>query len=37
MANDMDHVEKDLEATYDLDDMTDETKGRATKHGICTI
>ena len=28
MANDMDHVERDLDASYELDDMTDETKGR---------
>ena len=26
MANDMDHVEKDLDASYELDDMTDETR-----------
>ena len=31
MANDMDLVERDLEANYDMDDMTDETKGRAVR------
>ena len=34
MANDMDHVERDLDASYDLydlDDMTDETKGRSVR------
>ena len=29
MANDMDHVERELEASYGLDAVTDETKGRA--------
>ena len=31
MANDMDLVERDLEANYDMDDMTDETKSRAVR------
>ena len=31
MANDMDHVERDLDASYELDDMTDETKGRSVR------
>ena len=31
MANDMDLVERDLEASYDMDDMTDETKSRAVR------
>ena len=31
MANDMDQVERDLDASYELDDMTDETKGRSVR------
>ena len=31
MANDVDQVERDLEANYDMDDVTDETKSRAVR------